>query len=82
MSRPIPIEELKQAARKYATGRDASGSLGISEVTFSRLCRKYGIETPFERNRRLDRQIAKELGEFAKQLRRAVVRIEAAPGRS
>ncbi len=40
------------AARLYASNRDAALALGISPNSFSRLCKRYGIETPNARKRR------------------------------
>ncbi len=48
----IPVEWIERAARVYASNQDASRALGIAGGTFGRLCRQYGIETPFARSRR------------------------------
>lgn len=44
-------ERIDRAARIYASNRDASRALGIAPSSFSRLCRRYGIETPQARRR-------------------------------
>ena len=48
----IPEDWIERAARVYASNQDASRALGIAGGTFGRLCREYGIETPFARQRR------------------------------
>ena len=47
----VPREWLERAARVYNSNADASRALGIAGGTFGRLCRQYGIETPFARQR-------------------------------
>jgi hypothetical protein len=42
-------ETLERAARLYKQNAAASAALGITQRTFSRLCRQYGIETPYAR---------------------------------
>ena len=42
----IPREWVERAARVYKSNAEASKALGIAMGSFSRLCRKYGIETP------------------------------------
>ena len=44
-----PVE---RAARMYSTNEAASRALGIEPRSFSRLCRRYGIETPYARRLR------------------------------
>ena len=39
-------ERVERAARIYASNRDAGLALGIAPGSFSRLCRRFGIETP------------------------------------
>lgn len=51
-----PIEEVERAAGLYKTNQDAGNALGITPGAFSRLCKKYGIETPFARRRRLHKR--------------------------
>ncbi len=47
----VPREWLERAARVYNSNAEASKALGIAGGTFGRLCRQYGIETPFARQR-------------------------------
>lgn len=56
----IERERVARAARLYATSVDASKALGITTVSFCRLCRRYGIETPQARK---CRQLQEELSE-------------------
>ncbi|MFT5091092.1 MAG: hypothetical protein ACI906_004141 [Candidatus Latescibacterota bacterium] len=52
MASGIPREQIERAARVYKTNLDAGRALDISVHHFSRLCRRYGIETPYARRRR------------------------------
>lgn len=52
----IPQDWIERAARVYASNQEASRALGIAGGTFGRLCRLYGIETPFARGRRCRQQ--------------------------
>ena len=45
-------EQIERAARMYKRVSDASQALGMTSRSFSRLCRKYEIETPWVRKRR------------------------------
>lgn len=45
-------EQVERTARIYHRVEDASQALGITPRSYSRLCRKYGIETPYMRRRR------------------------------
>ncbi|MFP6590777.1 MAG: hypothetical protein VCE12_09675 [Candidatus Latescibacterota bacterium] len=47
----VPVEWIERAARVYNSNADACRALGIARGTFGRLCRQYGIETPFARQR-------------------------------
>ena len=49
---PIAKDRIERAARIYASNHDAGSALGIAPGSFSRLCRRYGIETPQARKRR------------------------------
>ena len=49
-------EELERAARIYHSNKDAGQALGIAAQSFSRLCRRFGIETPQARRRREQRE--------------------------
>ena len=48
-------QRIARAARIYASNRDAGMALGIAPGSFGRLCRRYGIETPQARRKRLTR---------------------------
>jgi hypothetical protein len=45
-------EQLERVARMYHSVNDASRAMGITPRSFSRLCRKYDIDTPWQRKRR------------------------------
>jgi len=47
----VSVEWTQRAARVYNSNADACRALGIAGGTFGRLCRQYGIETPFARQR-------------------------------
>ena len=49
---PIAKDRIERAARMYASNQDAGSALGIAPGSFSRLCRRYGIETPQARKHR------------------------------
>ncbi len=42
---------LERVARMYKSNKEASQALGISLGGFGRACRRYGIDTPYVRNR-------------------------------
>lgn len=48
----VPRESIERVARIYHTNRDASRALGIALRSFSRLCKRYDVETPYARKRR------------------------------
>ena len=48
----VSSQEIERVARIYNQNKDASVALGISLRYFARLCRHYGIETPYARRRR------------------------------
>lgn len=52
----IDKERVARVARIYASNEDASRALGIAMRSFGRLCREYGIETPYVRRRRKIRE--------------------------
>jgi len=54
-------EEVEQAARVYPTIKDAARASGIAEKTFSKLCRQYGVETPYQREQRRKRRFQGQL---------------------
>jgi hypothetical protein len=45
-------DRIERVARIYPSNREASQALGIHPGSFGRLCRRYGIETPYSRRRR------------------------------
>lgn len=45
----IARERVERAARIYASNKDAGVALGVTPSSFARLCRHYGIQTPFVR---------------------------------
>ena len=47
----ISRERIERAARIYKSSKEASRALGIAPGSFSRACRKYGIQTPVARLR-------------------------------
>ncbi len=52
MQKGITREQVERVARIYKTNQDAGQALGITMRSFGRLCRKYGVETPYGRRRR------------------------------
>ena len=52
MAKGISREQIERVARIYNNNKDAGRALEIHPRSFHRLCRRYGIETPFERLRR------------------------------
>jgi hypothetical protein len=50
MERGISRERIERVARLYRSNQDASRALSITLRSFSRLCRKYDIETPYARH--------------------------------
>ena len=50
--RGIDRERLERVSRLYASNDLASQALGITARSFSRLCRRHGIETPYARRLR------------------------------
>ena len=49
----IERERVERAARIYSSNKEAGAALGIVMQSFGRLCREYGIETPYARRLRL-----------------------------
>ena len=47
---------VERVARMYASNEEAARALGIVMRSFSRLCRRYGLETPYARRLRLRRE--------------------------
>lgn len=52
----ISRERVERAARLYTTNQDATTALDIARESFPRLCRRYGIETPYRRKLRQNRE--------------------------
>ena len=52
MNKGFSREQIERVARMYKCNQDASRALGITIRSFSRLCRKYDIESPFTRRQR------------------------------
>ncbi|MBT3344700.1 MAG: hypothetical protein HN712_28045 [Gemmatimonadetes bacterium] len=52
LQRGFTKADIERAARMYHQATDASRALGITPRSFSRLCRKFGIETPSSRKQR------------------------------
>ena len=52
MDKGFSREQIERVARIYKSNQDASRALGITIRSFSRLCRKYNIESPYARRRR------------------------------
>ena len=55
----IDRERIERVARLYASNEEASQALGIAPGSFSRLCRLYGIETPYARKRKRWREVGR-----------------------
>ena len=56
----IERDRVERVARIYASNQDASRALGIAMRSFGRLCREYGIETPYGRKRRRCNRVLEE----------------------
>ena len=59
MNKGFNREQIERVARMYRCNQDASRALGITIRSFSRLCRKYDIESPFARQQRQRCRVAK-----------------------
>ena len=57
--RNISADRIERCARIYGSNQDAAAALDISAGSFSRLCRKHGIDTPQARRRKRYQQEAK-----------------------
>ena len=51
-------EQLERAARLYSTNKAAEEALGTGTGVFAKACRRHGIETPYQRNRKIGRRYA------------------------
>ncbi|MCC7263986.1 MAG: hypothetical protein IT369_15850 [Candidatus Latescibacteria bacterium] len=47
--RKIDRERIERVARIYGSNKAAGAALGITPSSFARLCRRYGIQTPYGR---------------------------------
>jgi len=47
--RKIARDRVERVARLYRSNKAAGAALGITPSSFARLCRRYGIETPYAR---------------------------------
>lgn len=45
----VPRDHIERVARLYHSNADACVALGITLRSFSRLCKRFGIETPYAR---------------------------------
>ena len=50
--RGIDQDRIERVARMYSSNEAASQALGVVPRSFSRLCRQFGVETPYARRRR------------------------------
>jgi hypothetical protein len=57
----VPRDAIERVARMYHSNSDASAALGIAMRSFGRLCRRYEVETPYERKRRRNREARREM---------------------
>ncbi|MBT4101326.1 MAG: hypothetical protein HOM68_24345 [Gemmatimonadetes bacterium] len=48
----VPRDQIERVARIYHSNLDAARALGIAQRSFSRLCKRYEVETPYARKRR------------------------------
>jgi hypothetical protein len=48
----IPKEHVERVARMYHRNNYACSALGVTLRSFSRLCKRFEIETPYARRRR------------------------------
>ena len=49
MNTSITRADVERVARIYNSNQDAAAALGITSRSFSRLCRKFGVESPYTR---------------------------------
>ena len=50
----IARERLERVARIYKSNKEASAAIGMAPASFSRACRRHGIETPYARSHKED----------------------------
>ena len=53
MNRGFTKDTIVRVARMYKSNQDASNALGITLRSFGRLCRKFGVETPYAKRLRV-----------------------------
>ena len=53
MNRGFTKEMIVRVARMYKSNQDASKALGITLRSFGRLCRRFEVETPYAKRRRV-----------------------------
>lgn len=53
----IDPQSVVRVARIYANNKAAGAALGITPGSFARLCRRYGIETPYLRKCRQSKPV-------------------------
>ncbi len=53
MNRGFTKDTIARVARVYKSNQDASSALGITLRSFGRLCRKFDVETPYAKRRRM-----------------------------
>ena len=61
----ISQNRIQRVARIYHNNQDASRALGIAMRSFSRLCRRFDVETPYARKRRHMKEAAGFMKEAA-----------------
>jgi hypothetical protein len=57
MNKGITRQQVERVARMYKSHQDADRALGIDPRSFSRLCRRYNIETPYGRRQRKAKEV-------------------------
>ena len=53
MNRGFNKDTIVRVARMYKSNQDACSALGITLLSFGRLCWKFGVETPYAKRRRI-----------------------------
>ena len=56
MSSKTDRSRIERVARMYNSNKEASAALGIASGSFSRLCKRFEIETPYARRLRIVRE--------------------------
>ena len=52
----VTQEQVERVARIYKTNQEAAAALGIAMQSFARICRRFGVETPYLRRRRTQKE--------------------------